>query len=399
MLKETHLKIRFLFIFFVMMSLMTTIVSANRDESIFFETFDGDPQQPESWRSPNWDITVHSRERDTWFELEAMNAAHGANCEAPPKTHVITAYEDTVFQCRNHLMTAINAEEYAVIYLTPDHMVDFSQDEAVIRFDVSTARESVRDWIDLWITPYDDHLQLPLTDWLPDLNGEPRESVHIFMDFSSFMRFQGEIIHDFETKELPLTDKGWLGYETFLNPSPKKRETFELRISETHLKFGMPEYDFWWIDTDISELGWNKGVVQLGHHSYNPTKCDGCGPNTWHWDNIIIEPAAPFTIIPGNRRYVDEDTDPDVSFDNPAPENAHLRFAGIGNYIEVSFDGGQTWEKAQLQKQEQYADELFRSYWTPIPAGTTDVQFRGDDWWGAGWHVRDVSIWAPSVAE
>jgi hypothetical protein len=52
----------------------------------------------------------------------------------------------------------------------------------VVRFDLSTLRTSSRDWVDLWLTPYDDHLQLPLEAWLPDLTGEPRRSVHLKMD-------------------------------------------------------------------------------------------------------------------------------------------------------------------------------------------------------------------------
>jgi len=366
----------------------------------FLESFDGDPDHPQAWNSANWDITVHSRDRDTWLALETMQADHGANCEPPPTTHPISAYEDAVFQCKNHMMTALNAEGYGVIYLTPDHMVDFSEEEAVIRFDLSTARKSPRDWIDLWITPYDHNLQLPLNEWLPDLNGEPQESVHIFLDFSNNSRFKADVVRNFNAEMLSRTPEGWQGYEYILDPSPKKRETFELRISDTHIKFGLPEYDFWWVDTDIASLGWQKGVVQFGHHSYNPTKgCDSCEPNTWHWDNINIEPALPFTIIGAERRYVDEDTDASVHFATPAPENAHLRFAGIGNNIEVSMDGGATWQLAALQAQEKQADEKFRSYWMPIPAGTTDIQIRGEKWWGAGWHVRDISIWSPDVIE
>ena len=364
----------------------------------FSESFDGEPDHPQAWNSTNWDITTHSRDHDTWLALESMQADHGANCEAPPSTHPISAYEDAVFQCKNHMMTALNAEGYGAIYLTPDHMVDFSEKEAVIRFDMSTARKSPRDWIDLWITPYDHHLQLPLDEWLPDLNGEPQESVHISMDFSSNSRFKAEVVRNFDAEVLPRTIEGWKGYEYLFDPSQKNRETFELRISDTHIKFGLPEHDFWWVDTDIASLGWQKAVVQFGHHSYNPAKgCDGCGPNTWHWDNINIEPALPFTMIAGERRYVDKDTDATVHFATPAPENAHLRFAGIGNNIEVSVDGGSTWQSAALQAQEKQADEKFRSYWMPIPAGTTDVRFRGEKWWGAGWHVRDISIWSPDV--
>ena len=40
----------------------------------------------------------------------------------------------------------------------------------------------MRDWIDLWVTPFNENLQLPLEDWLPDLQGPPKDSVHIRMD-------------------------------------------------------------------------------------------------------------------------------------------------------------------------------------------------------------------------
>ena len=73
-----------------------------------------------------------------------------------------------------------------------------------------------------------------------------------------------------------------------------------------HLRFGMPAYSLAWVDTALPDLGWAQGVVQFGHHSYNPTKeCPDCTPNTWHWDNVTIDPAVPFNITRGDRRYVD----------------------------------------------------------------------------------------------
>ena len=50
---------------------------------------------------------------------------------------------------------------------------------------------------------------------------------------------------------------------------------------------------------NFSSLGWTQGVVQFGHHSYTPFKdCEShpfiCEPDTWHWDNISINPAKPF---------------------------------------------------------------------------------------------------------
>lgn len=326
-----------------------------------------------------------------------MMAAHGPNCEPPPANHRIDQYDQAVYQCKNHLMTAINDPGYGLIYLTPDHLVDFSQGEAVIRFDVSTLRRSQRDWIDLWITPFGDHLQLPLENYLPDLSGEPKNGVHIRMEFTP-SSFKGFLTQDFEIFEIPGTGKAWQGYETFLTPDEKRRDTFELRLSRDHITFGMPAYDFYWIDTAIPHLGWDQGVVQLGHHSYNPSKCEGCAPSTWHWDNIFIQPAIPFTILPADRRYVDASSLPVVQFTPHTLENAFLRFSAIGKNIEVSFDHGLNWQKARIQSQMIYEDDKFWSYWMPVPDGIEKVQFRGEDWWGGKWHVRDISIWSEDTS-
>ncbi|GAB4425075.1 MAG: hypothetical protein OHK0015_04750 [Chloroflexi bacterium OHK40] len=361
----------------------------------YIEEFSGTPGSPQPWTPTNWDVTVHTRAYSDWESIESMQAAHGADCGAPPATHTVDRHEEAVFICRNHMMTAINASGYGVIYLTPDHVVDFSRGEAVIRWDMSTRRSGSRDWVSVWITPYEDNLQLPLEEWLPDLNGAPRNSVHVRLDFGANM-FYADISKDFQTTSLKSLSNP-AGYESFLTPDAARRDTFEIRISRTRLRIGMPKYNFWWLDTPISDLGWDQGVVQLGHHSYNPTKaCDGCGPNTWHWDNVILAPARPFTIIRADRRYTDRTSPGAVTFASPAPANAHLRFSGIGPNIEVSFDGGQRWQAAQTQAHGiPFKDEHFRSYWTPIPEGTRQVLFRGESWWGGDWHVRDMTIWAP----
>jgi hypothetical protein len=310
-------------------------------------------------------------------------------------THSVSSYDDAVFVCNDHLMTALNASGYGVIYLTPAQLVDFTREEAIVRFDLSTLRTSPRDWIDLWISPYDDHLQLPLEAWLPDLNGPPRHAVHVKMEsLNGTTPFKAFVYRDFQEEDL---SGNWqVGYERFLEPSALRRDTFELRLSRTHLKFGMPAYDFWWVDAEMADLGWDQGVMQFGHHSYDPTRnCPSCGPNTWHWDNVYLSSAIPFTMLRADRRSVDPDTDPAVSFPGPSPEGSRLRFAGVGRNIEVSLDGGGTWEPAQLQTQLRYDYTRFQSYWTPIPAGVTSVQFRGESATpGLPCMVQDVAIWS-----
>ena len=159
----------------------------------------------------------------------------------------------------------------------------------------------------------------------------------------------------------------------------------------------MPAYNHWWIDTRTADLGWSQGIVQLGHHSYSPFKCDGrCQPNTWHWDNVGIEPAVPFTIVPGDRRWASEEQGTTVEFAAPAPPESHLRFAAIGTGLEVSFDGGATWQVAEARpiREGKDATNTFLSYWTPMPAGATSATLRGRDWLAGSWRARDFSIWS-----
>jgi hypothetical protein len=366
------------------------------DGGTMTETFDGAPDAPAAWNPANWDITVHSRNESTWTNLQEMHAMHGSDCAGPPETHEVTDYADAVFQCRDHMMTAIKAGGYGAIYLTPAAMVDFTDGEAVIRVDVSTLRTSGRDWWDIWITPYEDNLQLPLQENLPDLNGVPRDGLRVMLKFTH-NRFEATLISD--GKETELDTASGASYDEVLTPDPARRDTFELRISRDHLAFGLRDYDLTWIDTDIPELSWSQGIVQFGHHSYNPEKAfspENPLPNTWHWDNVTISPAVPFTIIkPDPPARVGARVE-QVRFASPAPADSHLRFAGIGTGLEVSFDGGDTWAEADVQWASGGINEgHFRSYWMPVPEGTQDVRLRGDRWWGGDWWVRDPTIWAP----
>ena len=386
-----------------------TTPTATGDAGTFVETFTGSPAVPTPWASADWDITIHSRDVESLDVLDPMQAAHGPDCSPSDATHLSTEYATAVYQCKDHLMTAINGPDYAMIYLTPDQMIDFS-DEAVIRFDVSTHRDSVRDWWDVWITPYDDNLQLPLDLGSEvDATGPPRRSVQVMLGTEN--QVKATIRDEFEPVLFPnwpedvVTGDVFTGWETFLEPDARRRDTVEIRLSPTHLKVGMPDYDFWWIDSDIPEIEWTSGVVQFGHHSYNPSKdCNTtnnprpavaeCLPNTWHWDNVQMSPTVPFTVVHSSARQATSDA-PTMTLDAPAPADAHLRFAGIGLDLEVRFDGGD-WQPAQLQATvRETKEEHFASYWHPIPEGTTTVEFRGDDWWADRWRVRDVTVWSP----
>ena len=327
-------------------------------------TFDGSPPAPLAYRpSMSFDTAVHVNDD----RFTPVNAGHGPACEAPPAMHLVQTFDDTVYQCKGHIMTALFAPGYGAIYLTPNQLLDFSAGEAVVQFDVSTQRTSDRDWIDLWVTPWADQLELPLDAFLPDLNGNPRNAIHIRMDnFGSGSGFRAYVIRDFAVTELPITND--FGIEQVLTTSASIRTTFELRLSSTGLSFGMPATNSWWHVNTFAPLSWTAGVVQFGHHSYNPMKNGGTNiPDTWHWDNFSISPAVPFTIIESDRRRADASA-PALTFAAPAPGGSNLRFDARGSNIQVSFDGGASWQAAGRQavaKPDQ--EEVFKSYWMPMP--------------------------------
>lgn len=368
----------------------------------FLETFDGSPASPTDFTPVSWDVSRHASYA---FPFAPMDAMHGTDCSGYPSTHAITTLDEAVFQCRNHVMTALYTHGYAEALLTPNRLVDFADSTVTVSFDVSTLRTAGRDWIDLWITPFDDVLENPLDNGSPDLSDAPRRAVQIEMPpiFGTagldpkYSYFVGRTYDNFVSTDMPQAT--YQPYTSVLTPSAVTRTRFELHLSRTHVKFGIPELNLWWIDADIPPLAWTRGTLQLAHHSYHPVQesaCDICAPDTWHWDNVGISYAVPFTIIPGDRRQITiTDASPVVSFAKPAPANAFLRFAALAGSLDVSFDNGVTWAAAQVKQPQQLkSNAYFWSYWTPIPKGTQSVQFRGTSASGNGWVVRDMAIWS-----
>lgn len=415
---------------------------ASHASTAFLETFDGTPTSPQPFlqtaASAHWDVAVHRDDFNWMINLQDQQVHHGADCGPPIDasgnlvTHLMNTYDQAVFNCANHIMTSNAAfGNYGMLYLTPNQIADFSNGQTVtIKFDMSTLRTSARDWVDFWITPFEDNLQLPLEAWIPDGQGEPKRAVHIRMDVGpQGSIFRGAAIYNFATTVISSND--WASPEAVMTTSPKQRTTFQIDLSRTHLKFSMPGgqldvngkpinngQELVFVDGDMPDLGWEKGIVQFGHHSYNPTKdCDPpydpnnitlnkCYPDTWHWDNISISNAIPFTMIKANRRYVstiDSTQNTPVTFNQPAPANAFLRFSAWG-HTQVSFNNGSTWQDAQpaasadLVNNQQHADHA-TSYWTPIPQGTQTVLFKfsPDSWFNGPFTAQDFAIWSSDV--
>jgi hypothetical protein len=360
------------------------------------------PTSPMPWNPTNWDVIVHSRNEPTWSQLDPVQAQHGPDCGPPPATHVVTSYEDAVFICNQHMMTAINAGGYGEIIFTPDHLADWTDQSVLIDWQQSTLRTSPRDWTDVTITPFLENLVLPAHTGV-DLLGRPRNAINIEMDASNPTTFVGTVITDFTAHALSGSAPS---LEQVLPESARVRTHYQLEISRTHIRFGLPDQNVWWIDSPLPELGYTIGLVQWGHHSYTPDKeCQptpgvlSCTGNTWHWSNFSMSASIPFTMLRGNlQQHVSHDTPKTVVFAAAAPAGSYLRFAAVGQ-ISVSFDHGATWTPTYPQASEKnhdgmYRDGTFNSYFVPVPRGTRDVVFSGLDTYWAWWWVKDAAIWS-----
>ncbi len=322
-----------------------------------------------------------------------MDADHDAMCGAPPSTHKIHTLEEAVFHCRDHVMTAINSDEsgYAVVYLTPSAMADWRAGPASIEFDVSTARSTKRDWIDVWLTPWEDGMVLPLDGSTPDLNGPPRKALRFNLgdNFAwSIHSYPGDVkISKLHWRDLPVPF------------SSKQRDKFTITIGNGAIKM---EYRN--VEKGVTmlvdrvplpkSLGFDRAIVQFGHHSYTPSKdCllaghGRCGPNTWHWDNVKISPSIPLTFNKIGRL----DAAGSITV-----MPGWLRFAARG---ATELNWGSGWVKATPVNGPHGNIGQFASYFVRVPEGVTMVQIRGKESWAGAWRAKEISVWdvgAPDV--
>jgi hypothetical protein len=351
----------------------------------FTYTFDGEPGAPlKVYGLPDFDVQVHKRSMNEDLEsIDPMDAHHGPNCEPPGHhgevAHQVDSWDETVYQCANHIMTAINGEDYALIYLTPDRMLDWSDGEATLSIDVSTLDLSSRDWWDIWLQPWDNNMAVPFNNGDVDLQGEPADgeyfTIHNNLSQNKAFKFESHAED---------SSKFWVEYE---NHDAMQRDTFVLTIRADTFDFCKPDEGICWFEDERHGLSISRAVVSFGHHSYTPFKDGGGGPNTWHWDNLALSDSVPFTIIRANERHLrNEGT---ITFDTPAPAGSYLRFSGLGR---VWIDGE---EVPEIPGEDPHSGH-FGSFWHQIPEGTTQLRYQGEqDWRGGGDPaIKDISIFA-----
>ncbi|HSR24508.1 MAG TPA: hypothetical protein VLW53_13215, partial [Candidatus Eisenbacteria bacterium] len=278
--------------------------------STFSFNWNSDPASPQPWVpgvAGDWDVIANI---DAPTDATGgMAAGHGPDCAPPPATHPITSLSDSVYLCKNHMMTAVfgggdAATTYGSVYFTPAQLLDWSGGTATLSWQVSTERLSARDWWAVNLTPFAQNLVMPLEGFLPAYQGEPASGLELKLDQAtcrsggtgSFLRVS-TVSHGGSndvTQSSPCI-------EDSVAPSFKVRTPFQVQVSANHLKVFMPGTAAVWYDGPIS-LPFTQAVVQFSHHSYNPGKAenpDGSPglPNTYHWSGVSIAPSAPFTML------------------------------------------------------------------------------------------------------
>jgi hypothetical protein len=386
----------------------------------FTFNWNGDGPTPVPWRPGlinDWDLIVHNR--DNQSSMYMVNAEHGADCAPFPAAHPVNQFQDSVYICKNHMMTALNGGGYSEIVMTPAQLLDFSSG-GTVQVSASTAKLNNRDWIDFWISPFHENLLLPSGGIPPDLQGPTRDALMVNVDSSIPTTAHVQQFRNYVNTDFSGTGRS---IESCVAPlggvSASRRDPLQLNLTRTHVRLdvivlGAP---CTLIDTNINDLGFTLGVIQIGHHSYAPdegTMCNlpGCAVNTgvgagntWHWSNFSMSPAVPFTMLRGDLPLtgVQANTSPTVSFAGAAPANSFLRFSALARRgsIQVSANGGAFFPATeQLQNgdgKDGVLDGSHIGYWTPIPAGTTNVTFKAQSSTQA-WQISDVSIWSSSAA-
>lgn len=415
----------------------TTTTTVPPVSGTFLETFDGDPASPETRLNnvDGWFTSPIVQSPKGWDNtLTPMTAQHGTDCAPPPATRPISgSFAETVFGCKNHLMTAMNPKSTgtanSMTNLQPNQMLDLSSGNGTVKIDVSTKSPTPGSWWEIWFTPKEHWLQHPSDHWL-HFSGVPKRAMKIqISDFGPTdkrLQVEGYDNYQMAPNQQAFGDsENWQGTQIFNKVSfdDRSRDTYEIEIRDNR-----------YVDVYITDrntetrdfvrsvlmpegfLG-NDVVVQFADANYEPdlngkvgcsgeADCPKKTPATWHWDNAFISPAKPYQIIKADKYVVNGgyvggiNTPQKLTFASPAPVGAKLAFVGqaVNNNFDVSFDGGATWVDPVAKRPANDppgtgiaggAYDLLH-FETPAPVGATEILIRGQ---GSSWSTNYLDGW------
>lgn len=418
------------------------------------ETFDGTPASPTHYYPVTgnvpWDVVLKGYDpgENTLtvsgsVETRGSNIGeHGTGCEAPTTgtsfnndnstTHLMTDQLDMMFQCNGHLMLSTGLSGYGAVYASPPASMDFSGGEALLTWDMSTKHTSSREWFSMVLSPFNQYEPLAYISVIEHI---PADNIHIeYGDGPASIQvhqYHSGDKYDVAGDSSTTIDSILAGYG--LSESSQRRDHWKVGLSSTHLRVcftpdavGATETCLYDHDLPFSLASgtWsNNAVTQFTAEEYNAEKAcidtqspppsnpldsnnldhtaygdATCPPNTWHIDNVSINPAQTFTVIlptgtfpvsfSGNGPHT-------INFPQAAPSGSYFEATWYGYrncswctgvsaaQLRTSTDGGSTWSSwANVSYLDNTAgDDLGNQILTSVPTGTNAIQFQGSSSW------------------
>ncbi|HEV2237560.1 MAG TPA: hypothetical protein VGR57_12930 [Ktedonobacterales bacterium] len=368
----------------------------------------GMPAAPQPYMPSDFALTKHQRQTcgntiDNGFGPPAdggtcpMIASHGPDCSAPPATHPIgMAYKDELFICHDHLMTAFDPAGAGVLEFQPNVLVDMSAGPATVSISRSTANTTPngsRDYTEVYFVPFGQQLAYNTDQNIGEVIKEPATFLRVEMRTQGGNTFAVTEQVNGVQRDVPGNNYTTLEQATGLVDSAVTRTPIVMTLSQTHFALSCNGFTFYDAALPMA-FPVSQVVPQFEHVSYDPEK-DGERPNTWHWSDLAISSAVPYSLqmaMPDAAGdYASLGLGSTITFP-PAPAGAFLRFQGFnasydsfaGGY-QISFDGGLTWAHWHDQTPQ---DNSVASFQQPVPEGATSATLRGP----GGWYARDFYV-------
>jgi hypothetical protein len=386
-------------------AVLTGVAPVQATPAPYSDTFDfGAPASPTGVASSSrLGLYHYSRIREglTNAQTDPMEAQHSSTCTPPtnPPTlagdHLITTWQETVFACAHHLMTALQDSGFGAVTMQPPVEADWTSGPVTITLNVSLFRTSSRDWFRIVLTPFAEQLQEPAFSFDVGGNGEPQSGLSIDMKGNApDVAFCSTIISNYRESG---GQCNWWVYEQPAAQVPGKPATLTITLSSTHLTVADPVTGVTFISENLS-LPFSRAAIQLVSYAYDQGKTCGsittltCAADTWHWHGISVSQADPITLLPA-REPMQDNTQNVMDFPQPAPAGSVLSFYAYGLNVATSLDGGLTWQLAPRQQAgNPRTDGSGSLYWAPVPAGTQRVLVRGSGWYGGAFFARDGTL-------
>jgi len=252
--------------------------------------------------------------------------------------HPVLRYEDMIYVCADHLMTAAYATGASKLSITPNQLLDTSADDGSIEFSVSTYRTAGRDYWQVDLTPLNTHLQLPEGDVVADANGKAVNGFNINTSLDEGPNGIADILGNFNVfRTMMVKDGEFLINGEYIDPTDPAAQYTRAQIANR----GNPERLALYNSAPDGE-NW-----VITHRSYNQVMYD----------------------------YLDGDNNPEITLHNVTDNRTRARFRLTVQKTPVnSVWDAEQWDQVSLCMPD-YGNQCVGEYIVPELANELLVQF------------------------